>query len=416
MLSQNGRKRPHQGKTLLAPCLRRRTSVATPARTAERLPRAISTARPNLSELKTVVVNLERRSDRMEGCCQRLQKHCQQLPFERFNATDGFLRFCWGIPQRNPQQIPRVMEKVGADHTVRSARLRQAEIPLDEASQCLLNQRPADSPGPECGVPEATSYQERNMFQAKSAHRKAIDQQDRSSRAHDEAMSDNMGMYHELQSSLEQKVRTSQRMLEKLQHRAQSLENSIQHTKQTLGKLEEALEAKDAPLILCSWRMEQRERRPLREQVRDHVEVSLETEKAALLDSQRRLQDVIQKTKQTVQALENKLEEVRQDIQQKSQALSVDELCLRTTSRSLEQIVDRSAFLRTAGGNLPPARGGSRGTARGADARREVAALESFRNEVLRQKEALRLNQSAIHREEAAKVGGSAWDALLLCG
>ncbi|CAK9065837.1 Hypothetical protein (Fragment), partial [Durusdinium trenchii] len=340
-----------------------------------------------------------------------------------------------------------------------------------------------------------------NMFQAKSAHRKAIDQQDRSSRAHDEAMSDNMGgrtrwetpditrpCWVDLllpgphrQSSLEQKVRTSQRMLEKLQHRAQSLENSIQHTKQTLGKLEEALEAKDrwtdaksmgvdnhrmgiiwagegesdiwtklwkiigdqppafvgpdgnhldAPLILCSWRMEQRERRPLREQVRDHVEVSLETEKAALLDSQRRLQDVIQKTKQTVQALENKLEEVRQDIQQKSQAqkrvsrqrdktglaLSVDELCLRTTSRSLEQIVDRSAFLRTAGGNLPPARGGSRGTARGADARREVAALESFRNEVLRQKEALRLNQSAIHREEAAKVGGSAWDALLLCG
>lgn len=61
------------------------------------------------------------------------------------------------------------------------------------------------------------------------------------------------------------------------------------------------------------------------------------------------------------------------------QALSVDELCLRTTSRSLEQIVDRSAFLRTAGGNLPPARGGSRGTARGADARREVTALESFR-------------------------------------
>ena len=116
------------------------------------------------------------------GCCQRLQKHCQQLPFERFNATDGrqaasrgvedlpfgcsgarkvasqiggerhfwgeppafqmhirtsflrFLRFCWGIPQRNPQQIPRVMEKVGADHTVRSARLRQAEIPLDEVT------------------------------------------------------------------------------------------------------------------------------------------------------------------------------------------------------------------------------------------------------------------------------------------
>lgn len=33
------------------------------------------------------------------------------------------------------------------------------------------------------------------------------------------------------------------------------------------------LSIQDAPLILCSWRMEQRERRPLREQVRDHVEV-----------------------------------------------------------------------------------------------------------------------------------------------
>ena len=33
------------------------------------------------------------------------------------------------------------------------------------------------------------------------------------------------------------------------------------------------------------------------------LQVSLETEKAALLDSQRRLQDVIQKTKQTVQAI-----------------------------------------------------------------------------------------------------------------
>lgn len=85
MLAQNGRKRP-QGSNILAPCLRRRTSVASPARMRRR---QSSTARPELTELQTVVVNLERRHDRMEGCRQRLQKSCSQLPFQRFDATDG---------------------------------------------------------------------------------------------------------------------------------------------------------------------------------------------------------------------------------------------------------------------------------------------------------------------------------------
>eukprot|EP00913_Durusdinium_trenchii_P009399 g8834.t1 len=84
-----------------------------------------------------------------------------------------------------------------------------------------------------------------NMYQAQSAHRKAMDQQDRSSRAHGEVMTENMGMYSELHNSLEHKVKTSQRLVEKLQHRAHSVENSLQHTRQTLAKLEEALIAKD---------------------------------------------------------------------------------------------------------------------------------------------------------------------------
>lgn len=43
-----------------------------------------------------------------------------------------------------------------------------------------------------------------------------------------------------------------------------------------MQKLQDALASKDAPLALCTWRMEQREKRPLREQVRDVVEVCLE--------------------------------------------------------------------------------------------------------------------------------------------
>ena len=44
-------------------------------------------------------------------------------------------------------------------------------------------------------------------------------------------------------------------------------------------------------MTLCTWRMEQRERRPLREQVRDTAEVCLEVEKATLVDAQRKLKD-----------------------------------------------------------------------------------------------------------------------------
>jgi len=200
-----------------------------------------------------------------------------------------------------------------------------------------------------------------------------MSQQDQSSRAHEEAMS----------------------------------EHSLQHTRSTLMKLQEALAAKDPPLALVMWRMEQREKRPLREQVRDTVEVCLEVEKASLMDAQRRLKEFIKKTQATITCLENKLEELRHDIQQKTQALSVDELCLRTTSRSLETVADRSMYfrsLRPGSRNLPPSTAPAR--QRRFDkpsARHEVAAQESLRNEIQRQKEALRLNQSAIHREEAAK-------------
>lgn len=44
-------------------------------------------------------------------------------------------------------------------------------------------------------------------------------------------------MYNELHNSLDQKVKTSQRLVDKLSHRAQSMENSLQHTRQGIGML-----------------------------------------------------------------------------------------------------------------------------------------------------------------------------------
>jgi len=46
-------------------------------------------AKLTLQSLQTVVISLERRPDRMEGCTARLQKNCPGLQFTRFSATDG---------------------------------------------------------------------------------------------------------------------------------------------------------------------------------------------------------------------------------------------------------------------------------------------------------------------------------------
>lgn len=241
-----------------------------------------------------------------------------------------------------------------------------------------------------------------NMYQAQHTQKKAQGQHDTSFKAHSEVMSDNLNMYNELHSTLETKVKTSQRLVDKLMQRAESVDNSLAHTRQTLQKLEQALVVKDSPLHLCQWRMEQREHRPLREQVRDSVEVSLEVEKATLSDAQRKIKDAIKRTKATVQILESKLEELRFDINQKSQALSVDEMCLRTTHRSLGMVADRTAQARSSSSSGRISGSPSSARSKGS-ARHEVAFHVSSRNEVVRQKEAVRLNHSAVSREQAAK-------------
>jgi len=234
-----------------------------------------------------------------------------------------------------------------------------------------------------------------NMSQAQHTHRKATQQVDSSRKAHEETVTDNLNMYNELHNTMEQKVRNSHRLIEKLQKRADSLEHSIEATKVSLEKLEIGLRAKEAPLQLCMWRMEQRERRPLREQVRDAVEISLEVEKSTLMELQRKLSDAIKRTKNTILGLEGKLEEVRHDIDQKTQALSVDEMCLRTTHRSYQTVVERTPPRSNASSRLPSA---SKKTQQN-----QVAVHESTRNEVARQQEAVRLNQSAQNREDQAK-------------
>jgi len=62
-----------------------KTPIAAP--TAEKMQREM--VRPAIRDLETVVVNLDRRPDRLQNCANRLREHCSDLTWSRFLATDG---------------------------------------------------------------------------------------------------------------------------------------------------------------------------------------------------------------------------------------------------------------------------------------------------------------------------------------
>lgn len=203
-------------------------------------------------------------------------------------------------------------------------------------------------------------------------------------------------MYKEVSASMDQKVRTTHRIIEKLEKRAESIQHSLRHLHESLETLTAALKEKVPPLQLCVWRLEQRQRRPIQLVVRDQAETALEAEKAGLMDSQRKLAAAISRTKKALASLEGKLAEITQDIRVKKQALTLDEMCLRTTLRSFQTVADT-----TPGG--PPT--GRLSTA----TQRQLSGLEgqlheSLRQELARQQEAVRLCQAAASIQDAAKA------------
>lgn len=67
--------------------------VPSPLRQMDRACASTAVVRPQLSpalrDLNAIVISLDRRTDRYEGCCDRLRQHCPWLKFERFSACDG---------------------------------------------------------------------------------------------------------------------------------------------------------------------------------------------------------------------------------------------------------------------------------------------------------------------------------------
>lgn len=237
-----------------------------------------------------------------------------------------------------------------------------------------------------------------NMGQARDLSRKAGKQNDISFASHADTVNNNLYMYGEVHGTLKQKVQTSYRLIDVLQRRANSVENSIQHCMHSLSQLDATHRALDPQIQLTMWRLEQREGRPLSEQVNDGPEMQLEAEKDMLMDTQQKLSDAMKRTKNTIHELEGQLKDVRHDIEHKTQALGIDETCLRTTQRSFALMAERSRpFSNPPGGRQP-------GVPKSLTSKTPFSLSDSSRNETVRQQEAARLNVSAASREEAAKA------------
>lgn len=226
-----------------------------------------------------------------------------------------------------------------------------------------------------------------NMTGALNAQTEAVKQCDTSLRTHKHCLDENLTAYHTLNSSLQSKVNTTRQLGDILQKRIRSVTASISSTKQTLAALEEAHNAKNAPLQLCSWRMDQRAKRPHRELIRDAFEIALEDEKDMLVKCHTSLKNGLMKTENCIASLEDSLKDLQHDFQLKSEALAIDEHCLRTTHKSWHRAVETKG---------PPLAKLPQVSSRG-------FSLQNVSNEDMRQSDTIRRNTTATDKESAAQ-------------
>jgi len=229
------------------------------------------------------------------------------------------------------------------------------------------------------------------MSNAYGTQVQALKQSEESQKSHMDTTNSNLAMYKELHGKLEGKVQTTHRIIDKLEARSKSMDDAVTKTTKSLAQLEVAYSGKAMPIKMCAWRMEQRQKRPLREHVRDQVEIALDDERAALAETQKKLQEAMVVTKNMIAVLIDQSEALGGNIDQKMQALSVDELCLRTTHRSWNA---------SAGSRTPNSRMSTAATPRRTGSM--TAVEESNRNEIRRQQDARNADVQARRREEAA--------------
>lgn len=147
-------------------------------------------------------------------------------------------------------------------------------------------------------------------------------------RAHEKCLNSAADIQQALHKSLQNKVAVAKTSVKALKDQEASLSTSIDSLMESHGQLQAALQAQEGPFCLCAWRQGQREKRPLREQVRDPVMIALGEERALLGKTDENLHAAIKTTLTMVSTLQMKRDELRHEIHQKSHALKVDEVHL----------------------------------------------------------------------------------------
>lgn len=226
------------------------------------------------------------------------------------------------------------------------------------------------------------------MSSARASQNSAGKTCNQSLRTHKQCLNENLTQYHTLNQSLQSKINASRQLSDVLQKRIRSVTASIASSKQSLDKLEQAYNAKSAPLALTNWRMDQRAKRPHRELIRDAFEIALENESNTLLECQQRLKAGIVKTENCVASLEDSLKDLQHDAQLKSEALFIDEQCLRTAHAKWHKQVQKS------GPPLPKLK----------EASSKAFSMTNKSNEESRQHQCMQRHAVAVDKEKGAQV------------
>jgi hypothetical protein len=175
------------------------------------------------------------------------------------------------------------------------------------------------------------------MSNAYSSQVKALKQMEKSRKDHQDCLEENAVIYNELQHSLAHKVASSQAVIDGLSSQADCLDRWVANVLRSHAELQAASRATEGPFRLCTWRMGQREKRPLREHIRDRVSVALEQEKTVITSVDKKLNEAMKVSLAVRAELQMKIDELRRDVELKAQGLKGDELCFVTVARHASQ-------------------------------------------------------------------------------
>lgn len=159
---------------------------------------------------------------------------------------------------------------------------------------------------------------------------------EKTSEVHYSTKNDNQTRHQMVHTALSKKIKTSQTLIKNLAAQIKVSETIIHKLLRSQATLK-AQNFIEKPLRLCSQRQEMRAKRPVREQVRDPVEIGLEDEKETLLTSSDKLKSLVDRMEHMIASF--KPEDLRFDEELKFHAMQLDIKCQKTIHRTW-QVVD----------------------------------------------------------------------------